>query len=137
MVGGKSRDDAGAELVRLRMRQLQRGRLLQMVVQQPGVVDQGLQNQRLAAGDRAALAAHDRARRKLRAHHLVGLAVDGLAAGGPLASLASSAAGLESARRPGGERAARGKTPACFAAEFARAAAIIASGIAAAAALRR
>ena len=43
-----------------------------MVVQQPGVVDQGLQNQRLAAGHRAALAAHDRAGRELGAGRLVG-----------------------------------------------------------------
>ena len=61
MVVGKGGDDAGAELVGLGMGQFQRGHLLQMVVQQPGVVDQGLQDQGLPAGERAALAAHDRA----------------------------------------------------------------------------
>ena len=81
MVVGEGGDDAGAQFVRLGMGQFQRRHLLQMVVQQPGVIDQRLQNQRLAAGNRAALAAHDRAHRELRARHLIGLAVDGLAAG--------------------------------------------------------
>ena len=61
MVVGEGGDDAGAQLVRLGMGQFQRRHLFQMVVQQPGVIDQGLQDQRLAAGHRAALAAHDRA----------------------------------------------------------------------------
>ena len=66
----------GAELVGLGMGQFQRRHLLQMVVQQPGMVDQGLQNQRLAAGNRAALAAHDRAQGELGAGRLVGPAGD-------------------------------------------------------------
>ena len=57
MVVGEGRDNAGAELVGLGMGQFQGRHFLQMVVQQPGVVDQGLQDQRLAAGHRAALAA--------------------------------------------------------------------------------
>ena len=80
MVVGEGGDDAGAQLVGLGMGQFQRRHLLQMVVQQPGMIDQGLQDQRLAARDRAALAAHDRARRQLRAGRLIGPAVDGLAA---------------------------------------------------------
>src|SRR5215203_6331407 len=72
MVAGEGRDDAGAELVGVRMRQFEGGHLLQMVMQQPGVVDQGLQDQRLAAGHGAALAAHDRAGRKMRARGLIG-----------------------------------------------------------------
>jgi len=97
MIAGEGGDDAGAQLVGLRMGHFQRRHLLQMVVQQPGVVDQGLQNQRLAAGDRAALAAHDRARRQLGARRLIGPAVDGLAAG---RRLPTAALGRESARRP-------------------------------------
>ena len=54
MVVGESGDDAGAQFMRLRMRQLECGHLFQMVVQQPGVVDQALQDQGLAARDRAA-----------------------------------------------------------------------------------
>ena len=61
MVVGEGRDDTGAQLVGLGMGEFQRRHLFQMLVQQPGVVDQGQQDQRLAAGDRAALAAHDRA----------------------------------------------------------------------------
>ena len=106
---GEGRDDAGAQLVGLGMGQFQRRHLLQMVVQQPGMIDQGLQNQRLAARDRAALAAHQRAQCKLRARRLIGTAVDGLAAGRGL----GTATAFESARGAWGERtAARRKTPA-------------------------
>src|SRR5216684_484939 len=109
MVVGEGTDDAGAQFVRLGMGQFQRRNLLEMVVQQPGMIDQGLQNQGLAAGDRAALAAHDRARRKLWARRLIGPAVDGLAAA---RALRAAAAGLESARSSRGEGAARGRAPA-------------------------
>ena len=109
MVAGEGRDNAGAELVGLRMGQFQRGHLLQMVVQQPGVVDQGLQNQRLPARHRAALAAHDRAGRQLGARRLVGAAVDGLAGA---AALPAAAIGREPARRARGEGAAGGKAAA-------------------------
>jgi len=70
-------DDGGAELVRLAIRQVERGHLLQMVVQQPGVVEQALQDQGLATGHGAALAAHDRARCQLRTRRLVGAAGEG------------------------------------------------------------
>src|SRR3954469_23830350 len=72
MVVGKSGDDAGPELMDLGMGELQGRDFLEMIVQQPGVVDQDLQDQGLAAGDGAALAAHDRACRELRARRLVG-----------------------------------------------------------------
>src|SRR6267378_1585153 len=98
MVVGEGTDDAGAQFVRLGMGQFQRRHLLEMVVQQPRMIDQGLQNERLAARDRTALAAHDRAQRKLRARRLIGPAVDGLAPGRAL-----RAAGLESTRSAGGE----------------------------------
>ena len=81
MVVGEGRDDAGAQFVGLGMGQFQRRHFLQMVMQQPGMIDQGLQNQRLAPRNRAALAAHDRARRKLRACRLIRPAVDGRGAG--------------------------------------------------------
>jgi hypothetical protein len=57
--------------------------LLQMVVQQPGMVDQAEQDQRLPAGNRAALAAHDRARRELGARCLVGPGAEPGGAGYP------------------------------------------------------
>ncbi len=57
---GEATDDPGAQPVHLGMRQFQGGDLLQLVVQQPGVVDQRLHDQRLAPRNRAALAAHDR-----------------------------------------------------------------------------
>ena len=107
MVVGECGDDPGAQFVRFGMGQFQRRHFFQMVVQKPGMINEGLQDQRLAAGHRAALAAHDRAQRKLGARHLVGPAVDGLAA-----TLPAPAPRLESARRPRGEAAARGKTPA-------------------------
>ncbi len=55
--------------------ELDLGELLQMLVQQPGVIDDGLQDQRLTAGNGGAVAAMDRARRQLRARHDIGLAV--------------------------------------------------------------
>src|SRR5258708_1147773 len=94
MVVGEGTDDAGAQFVRLGMGQFQRRHLLEMVVQQPRMIDQGLQNQCLAARDRTALATHDRAQRKLRARRLIGPAVDGLAPGRAL-----RAAGLQASRR--------------------------------------
>src|ERR1700738_1081542 len=95
MVVGEGGDDAGAQFVGLGMGQFQRRHLFEMVVQQPRMIDQGVQDQRLAARHRAALAAHDRAGRKLGARRLIGPAVDGLAAGRPLPSAATR---LESAR---------------------------------------
>src|SRR6266581_249301 len=97
MIVGEGGDDAGAELVGLGVGHFQRRYLLQMVVQQPGVVDQALQDQRLAAGDRAALAAHDRAVRKLRARRLVGPGPKRWGAGYPLFPCASR---REAAARP-------------------------------------
>ena len=79
MVVGKRRDDAGAQFVSLRMAQFQRRHLFEMLVQQPGMIDQGLQDQRLAAGQGATLAAHDRAQRKLGTSRLIWTAIDGLA----------------------------------------------------------
>ena len=72
MVGRERRDDGGAQPVGFRVGQLQCCRLLQMVVQQPGVVEQALQDQGFAPGDGAALAAHQGACRQLRTCRLVG-----------------------------------------------------------------
>ena len=72
MIMGKGCDNGGPELVGLGMRKLQCRHLLEMLVQQPGVIDQTLQDQRLAARDRAALAAHDRAVGELWARRLIG-----------------------------------------------------------------
>ncbi len=46
---------------------------LQVVVGEPGMIDQGLQDQRLALGNGGPVTAMDRARGKLLAHHHVGL----------------------------------------------------------------
>src|SRR5215813_3952956 len=72
VVVGEGRDDAGTQFMGLRVGQFQRRHLLQMVVQKPGMVNQALQDQGLAAGDRALLAAHDRAGGELRARRLIG-----------------------------------------------------------------
>src|SRR5690242_10476897 len=77
MLGGEGREDPGAQLVSLWMGELERGSLFQMLVQQPGVVDQALQNQRFAAGKGRALAAHDRTVGELRARRLIGAAAEG------------------------------------------------------------
>src|SRR6266702_5680122 len=98
MVVGESRDDAGPQLVGLRMGQLQGGHLLQMVMQQPGVVNQDLQDQGLAAGDGAALALHDRARRQLGAGRLIGAGRQHDRTGRAAASLATTSLAAESIR---------------------------------------
>src|SRR6202040_119362 len=105
MVVGKGRDDGGAQLVGLRVGQFQRRHFLQMIMKEPGVIDQALQDQRLAARESAALATHDRACRKLRARRLIGPAGEARTAGYPLPA---AAGGLKSAA---GTRVARGKTP--------------------------
>ena len=72
MVGRKGGDDPGPQSMRLRVRQFERSRFFEVVVQEPGVVDEALQDQRLAAGDGAALAAEQGARRELRTCRLIG-----------------------------------------------------------------
>src|SRR5258708_37742697 len=109
MVAGEGRDYSGAELVGLGVGEFQGGDLLQMVVQQPRMIDQRLQNQRLPARHRAALAAHDRAVGELGTRRLIGAAVDGLAGA---ATLPAAAIGRCSARWARDEGAARGKTAA-------------------------
>src|SRR3954453_778731 len=98
MVVGESGDDAGPELMGLGMGQLQGGDLLEMVVQQPGVVDQDLQDQGFAPGDGAALAPHDRAPRELGARRLVGAGRQGGRTGRATASLVAKALATESIR---------------------------------------
>lgn len=78
----KGRHDPRAQLVGLGMGQLQGGDFLQMIVQQPGVVEQRLQYQSLPPGDGTALAAHDRGTRQLGARDLIGRPVDGARACG-------------------------------------------------------
>src|SRR5271155_982113 len=110
MVVGEGRDDGGPQLVGLGVGHFQRGDFLEVLVEEPGMIDQALQNQRFAAGDRAALAAHDRAYRQLGAGRLIGPTAEGLGGRYPLPLTA-----------PGGESAglagrARLKTAARFAA---------------------
>src|SRR3982750_3366378 len=124
MVVGEGGDDAGPELVDLGMGELQGRDFLKVVGQQPGVVDQDLQDQGLPAGDGAALAAHDRACRELRARRLVGSGGQLDGAGGAAAASkyliaesirASPTAGLElTAARAGAEIAtAAAEAAAC------------------------
>src|ERR1700749_5149087 len=101
VVVGEGGDDSGAQFVRLAMAPFQRRPLLQMVVHQPGMVNQTLQDQRLPARDRAALAAHQGARRKLRACRLIG---SGAERGKRIYPLVSRALGAE----PAGRSAATG-----------------------------
>src|SRR6476646_3449592 len=124
-------DDSGAQFVRLGVSQFQRRDLLEMVMQQPGVIDQGLQDQRLAPGDRAALAAHDRAQGELGAGGLIWPAVDGLAGEG----VGRTAIGTRESTGARGERPARGKPTTGLAGKMT--AAKIAPAVAATAALRR
>src|SRR3974377_1113688 len=65
MIVGEGRDDAGAQFVGVGMGQFEGGHLFQMFVQQPGVVDETLQNQGLPSRHGAALAAQKRTCRKL------------------------------------------------------------------------
>src|ERR1051325_1920959 len=66
---GGAVDQGALELFRLGMAEFERRQLLQVVVQQPGMVERGLQDQRLAARHRAAMAAMHRAGRQLLADH--------------------------------------------------------------------
>src|SRR5271156_4673867 len=102
MIVGEGRDDAGAEFVGLAMGQLERCNLLEVIVQNPGMVDETLQDQRLPAGQSAALTAHDRARRQLRTGRLIGAARQGTR------TLWTAASRIEPA---GSLTPARGKTP--------------------------
>src|ERR1700722_10397414 len=100
MIVGEGRDDAGAEFVGLGMGKLERCDLLEVTVQNPGMVDETLQDQRLPAGHGATLAPHDRACRELRTGRLVGAARQGAG------TLWTAAPGIEPAgilAAPGGK----------------------------------
>src|SRR5262249_42707459 len=90
MIVGESGDDRGTQPVRLGVAELQRRNLLQMVVQQPGMVNQALQDQRLAARDCTALTPHDRARGELWTRRLVGSAGNRASWSYPLSSCAGT-----------------------------------------------
>src|SRR6201995_4030412 len=77
MIAGEGGDDAGTQLVGFGIGPAPPAFLLQMLVQQPGVIDQALQDQRLAAGEGRALAAHDWAVGELRAGRLIGATAKG------------------------------------------------------------
>src|SRR6202011_1174116 len=68
----KDVEDGGLHLGRLRVAQLDRRELFQMVMQQPGMVDDRLQDECLAAGNRGAMAAVHRAGSELRAGSDIG-----------------------------------------------------------------
>jgi hypothetical protein len=59
MAGGRVQDHP-SQPVGIRMAELDVRQLLGMMLQQPGVIDHGGQDQRLAHGERAMAAAHDR-----------------------------------------------------------------------------
>jgi len=58
---GKDVNQSAFELLRIGMAELCGGELLEMLVQEPRVIDRRLQNQRFAARDRGAVAAMNRA----------------------------------------------------------------------------
>ena len=69
---GEDVDQRAFELLRIGVAELGLGQFLHVVVQQPGMVERGLQDQRLAARDRGAMAAMQRARREMRARRDIG-----------------------------------------------------------------
>src|SRR5271163_1748565 len=69
---GKDVDQRAFELLRIGMAEFGRREFLKMLVQQPGVVERRLQDQRFAARDRGAVAAMQRACGKLRARRDIG-----------------------------------------------------------------
>ena len=73
-VVGRDVDQGELELLDLGMAELEPGNVLQMIVQQPGMVEHRLQDQRLAPRDHGAVAAMHRARGKLRARDHIGRA---------------------------------------------------------------
>src|SRR6516225_1357503 len=68
---GKNVEQRGLEVGGQRVTKLEPGQFLEMVVQQPGMIDRGLQDQRLAPGNGGAIAAMYRACRQLRAYDLI------------------------------------------------------------------
>ncbi len=68
----KDVEDRGLHLGRLGVAQLDRRKLLEMIMEQPGMIDDRLQDERLAAGNGGAMAAVHGARRELRASGDIG-----------------------------------------------------------------
>ena len=64
---GENVDQRAFELLRVGMAELGFGQFLHVVVQEPGVIERRLQDQRFAPRDRGAMAAMQRAGRELRA----------------------------------------------------------------------
>ena len=69
---GEDVDQRAFELLRVGMAELGLGQFLEVVVQQPRMIQRRQQDQRLPARDRGAMAAMQRARRKLRAGRDIG-----------------------------------------------------------------
>ncbi len=67
-VMGRDIDQRALEPLGIGMAEFQLAQFLQVIVQQPGMVERGLKDQRLAQGNRDAVAAMHRARRQLLAH---------------------------------------------------------------------
>src|SRR5215470_12255949 len=65
------------DLLGIGVAELDARKRLEMLVEQPGVVNDRLQNEGFAPRDGGAMAAEDRARRKLRAQHRIGAAASG------------------------------------------------------------
>src|SRR5215470_5767600 len=65
-------EERGLDLLGVGVTKLNACKCFQMLVEQPGMIDGGLQNERLPARDRSAMAAQDRACGKLRAGDDVG-----------------------------------------------------------------
>src|SRR5579864_7271979 len=89
---GEHVDQRAFELLRVGMAELGLGEFLHVVVQQPGMIEGGLQYQRLAERDRGAMAAMQRACRKLRAGGDVSFVAEGGLRRSPPARRAAAAA---------------------------------------------
>src|SRR3954449_4300369 len=69
MLGRRRIENGGAQPVAVGVTELKLSELLGMRVEQPGMVDEREQNERLARGKRAAQTAHERTCREARTRH--------------------------------------------------------------------
>src|SRR5579863_5583838 len=69
---GENVDQRAFELLRVGVAELGGSELLEVIVEEPGMIERGLQDQRFAARNRGAMAAMQRARGKVRACRHVG-----------------------------------------------------------------
>src|SRR5207248_1404306 len=110
-VMGGDVDQRSFDALGLGVAEFDRGKVLTMLLQEPGMVEHGLEDQRLAPGHGGTVATMDRALSQLRARHDIGLAADGKASC-PHA-LRLTAAGPATDLRPRHPWIVRLECPAC------------------------